>query len=320
MNEQNDKYESLAPITKELVEDNIPPVINATLYRGAPGQLLFNDVSQAYSTMTIKIQDQKLKSDNDIAKVKYVLSNTNSEIIDWKNDTRIMESPIKELADTASTSIWGFDIITYEQDYPIYCYVLVQDLAGNYSQDQYLCRAEKTYSPKIIYSNGTFSISVSYINKQFINSNNCWQSCDDSTNTMTLSAAEKKSFVFIHSWNRLDTGASGYKYMYADPIYFYPDYYISNLECDLKNISAGLFGYDISADQPCFAHTMYYPYDLGNTAEAWINRGQETGLIMKKRSFTYSYDNTNAVPAGYYYTTVVHFADGTVLMTDVKQK
>jgi hypothetical protein len=137
---------------------------------------------------------------------------------------------------------------------------------------------------------------------------------------MTLSSAEKKSFVFIHSWNRLDTGASGYKYMYADPIYFYPDYYISNLECDLKNISAGLFGYDISADQPCFAHTMYYPYDLGNTAEAWINRGQETGLIMKKRSFTYSYDNTNAVPAGYYYTTVVHFADGTVLMTDVKQK
>lgn len=320
MNEQNDKYESLVPITEELVEDNIPPVINATLYRGAPGQLLFSDVSQAYSTMTIKIQDQKLKNDNDIAKIKYVLSNTNSEIIDWKNDTRIMETPIKELADTASTSIWGFDIITYEQDFPNYCYVLVQDLAGNYSQDQYLCRAEKTYSPKINYSNGAFSISVSYINKQFINSNNYWQSCEDSTNTITLSAAEKKSFVLIHSWNKLDTGSTGYKYMYADPIYFYPDYYISNLECDLKNISAGLFGYDISADQPCFAHTMYYPYNLGNAAEVWINRGQETGVVMKKKSFTYFYDNTNGVPSGYYYTTVVHFADGTVLMTDVKQK
>ena len=320
MNEQNDKYESLVPITEELVEDNIPPVINATLYRGAPGQLLFSDVSQAYSTMTIKIQDQKLKNDNDIAKIKYVLSNTNSEIIDWKNDTRIMETPIKELADTASTSIWGFDIITYEQDFPNYCYVLVQDLAGNYSQDQYLCRAEKTYSPKINYSNGAFSISVSNINKQFINSNNYWQSCEDSTNTITLSAAEKKSFVLLHSWNKLDTGSTGYKYMYADPIYFYPDYYISNLECDLKNISAGLFGYDISADQPCFAHTMYYPYNLGNAAEVWINRGQETGVVMKKKSFTYFYDNTNGVPSGYYYTTVVHFADGTTLMTDVKQK
>ena len=36
----------------------------------------------------------------------------------------------------------------------------------------------------------------------------------------------------------------------------------------------------------------------------------------------YSIDNSKAagVPQGNYYTTVVHFADGTVLMTDVKQK
>lgn len=37
--------------------------------------------------------------------------------------------------------------------------------------------------------------------------------------------------------------------------------------------------------------------------------------MVKENNFTYSDDNIEGVPEGNYYTTIVHFADGTVLMT-----
>ena len=92
------------------------------------------------------------------------------------------------------------------------------------------------------------------------------------------------------------------------------------LVCDLKDFYIGHAGINILADQPCFAHTLYCPRNLGKIPETWLFGGLETGLVMKQKSFTYSYDNTSGVPDGYYYTTIIHFADGTTLMTDVKQK
>ena len=35
---------------------------------------------------------------------------------------------------------------------------------------------------------------------------------------------------------------------------------------------------------------------------------------------TYGTDKTKDIPSGYWYTTIIHFADGTVVMTDIKQK
>ena len=37
-------------------------------------------------------------------------------------------------------------------------------------------------------------------------------------------------------------------------------------------------------------------------------------------SETYSNENLNAVPRGFWYTTIFHFADGSTAMTDIKQK
>lgn len=108
------------------------------------------------------------------------------------------------------------------------------------------------------------------------------------------------------------------------PYYYYPPYIKARdtdkpMVCDLKDLYIGQAGINILADQPCFVHTMYCPNKLENTPEAWLNGGIETGLVMKQKSFTYSYDNLSGVPDGYYYTTIVHFADGTMLMTDVKK-
>ena len=54
----------------------------------------------------------------------------------------------------------------------------------------------------------------------------------------------------------------------------------------------------------------------------WEQRAAETGLQenYENTMFTYTNDNLKDIPAGYYYTTIVHFADGTTIMSDVKQK
>ena len=68
------------------------------------------------------------------------------------------------------------------------------------------------------------------------------------------------------------------------------------------------------------AHTFYCSTNLGDELEEWLYYGIETGLKMNHGSFTYTDDNYHDIPSGKYYTTIVHFADGTMTMTEVKQK
>ena len=322
MNENGDSYESVEAVTIDLSEDNTPPVIKKTPTNPVNSikQLTFYNLMPTFGTLKIKIEDKSLKNDTLTAKIKYVLSNTNDEEIEWSYDSRVRETELIEFEDTSTTDVWGFDIISYEQDYPDYCYVRVTDLYGNYTEDQYIIKGKKDKKLEVNYSNSSFSFTGGYnhINKTYIKTGaiDTWEKCAN---------VEENSFMRLQPWYSSFTGGSGYKETFSEPVYFYPQYYISKetenpIVCDLKNISTGLFGLDISADQPCFVHTMYSPYNLGNTTQAWLNSGYETGLVMKKKSFTYSYNNTSAVPAGYYYTTIVHFADGTTLMTPVKQK
>ena len=64
--------------------------------------------------------------------------------------------------------------------------------------------------------------------------------------------------------------------------------------------------------------TFYCTYDLGQDASDWINRGFEAQRQTEKTSFTYVIDG-DSIPYSNYYATVVQFADGTVVMSDVKQ-
>ena len=331
VNEKNETVESSEAKTLDLFEDNIPPKIDATLSRN--GQLLFKQVTSTFATLSIKVKD-----DNLIGKIKYLLSNSILNQIDWNNDSRVRESSLIEYDDTDTTEIWGFDIVSYDQEYSRFCYVYVMDSAGNYTEKTFWISGKKESGITVTcnkngtddytFTNNFSGFNASYYKNQFIsinNEKNTWELCSNATRSVSLSEIEIKSFILAYAWGYQDVGANGYAYRYSEPVYYCPQYLISQktenpMECDLKNIYAGMYGYDISADQPCFAHTMYCPHNLGDTEQAWLNSGYETGLVMKKKSFTYSYDNTSAVPAGYYYTTIVHFADGDVKMTEVKQK
>ena len=127
------------------------------------------------------------------------------------------------------------------------------------------------------------------------------------------------------------------------PVYVYTGYYkyLADYEsehsgqtapgyCKIKNWSQMANGLQIFTDKPCFVHTRFCsknltePGDLSKTAAyEWETLAQETGLVYNDGSastFTYTAENLTDVPTGYYYTTICHFADGTVLMSEVKQK
>ena len=131
--------------------------------------------------------------------------------------------------------------------------------------------------------------------------------------------------------------------VYSKPAYIYPDYYkyLSDYEsahpgqtapayCNSKNWVSGGNGYQIFADRPCFVHTCWSSRNLTasgdlskEAAYEWEARAQETGIIYNDgtgSTFSYTSDNLADIPKGAYYTTIAHFADGTVLMSEVKQK
>ena len=138
-------------------------------------------------------------------------------------------------------------------------------------------------------------------------------------------------------------GRWDFEIVQSQPLYVYPDYLrykgtANEIVCNNKNWIVGANGYQIFTDNPVFVHTMYCSRDLSAAlyterygvvtteqyVREWEARAQETGIVTytgtTNTSFTYGSDNLKEIPDGYYYTTIVHFADGTTLMGDVKQK
>lgn len=137
-------------------------------------------------------------------------------------------------------------------------------------------------------------------------------------------------------WIKIDAyfknGCSVAESGFYDTIYLNLGYYkqlweegASVMDVSSKNIIPGLNGMQVLCSSPTLVHTMYCSRKLsdGTSAEdiaTWENMAMETGIVEKSSNFTYGNDNYDAIPSGYYYTTIVHFADGTTLMTDVKRK
>lgn len=137
-------------------------------------------------------------------------------------------------------------------------------------------------------------------------------------------------------WIKIDAyfknGCSVAESGFYDTIYLNLGYYkqlweegASVMDVSSKNIIPGLNGMQVLCSSPTLVHTMYCSRKLsdGTSAEdiaTWENMAMETGIVEKSSNFTYGNDNYDAIPSGYYYTTIVHFADGTTLMTEVKQK
>lgn len=134
-------------------------------------------------------------------------------------------------------------------------------------------------------------------------------------------AAEKTSFIRIKL--RYMKGSAMVKNIAAKPLYYCPAFYDSNssITCNLKGTYETSMGLAILADpgSPVLAHTFYCSTNLGNNPEEWLYYGMETGVRSEKGGFTYTSGDLQYVPDGMYYATVVHYADGSMCMTDVKK-
>ena len=113
--------------------------------------------------------------------------------------------------------------------------------------------------------------------------------------------------------------------VYTQVDYIYTPNLIGSVTCNQKNVLQGLNGLQIFCDKPTLVHTFYSSEKITETANQddilkWEMLGVETGITTNSSNFTYGSENFEEIPAGYYYTTVVHFADGTTVMSDVKQK
>ena len=118
--------------------------------------------------------------------------------------------------------------------------------------------------------------------------------------------------------------------IFMKPVYVYSGYLSnkSSYVCNTKGWAELLNGYIIYADKPSFVHIRCCPKLLttGKTQadiDKWEARGMELGIVYNDGSngnYTYSDTNFEEVPSGWYYTTIVHFADGSAIMSDVKQK
>lgn len=121
--------------------------------------------------------------------------------------------------------------------------------------------------------------------------------------------------------------------------YDYEYVFLGNPDCAMTNCVEGINGIQVYCDNKVLAHTLYSKTKLTNSkyeknaASIWENKGAEIGLRIINndpvntstyekpvKMFTYSASNYDFVPTGYYYTTIFHFANGSVAMTDIKQK
>ncbi len=132
------------------------------------------------------------------------------------------------------------------------------------------------------------------------------------------------SFITVSHWE-----------MVFKPLIIYPEYYIrlaagNPIICDSKNIFPLANGFQIFCDAPVFVHTIICPEkltDTSNTKEdalTWESNGREIAIKTyypsDNTSYTYASSNYNDIPSGYYYTTIFHFADGDIVMSEIKQK
>ncbi len=277
-----------------------------------------------------------------IKEIKYLFTENyvDGNSIDWDNDPNIK---IPEEKDPLTTSPYTYTYLfdfSYCNTLPSCLYIYVKDNKNNYSIKFYPFIKETVFNYTLEYMDSSFIFECVGDNNfikplcEYI-TNGTWQPIDEATGYGYLSLANSTDGIHAYTNFALtqDEMASfirispfdSYIQAIGPSTFYYPPYLINKdkYTCELKDMVIGLSGINIFADQPCYVHTIYCRCNLGENPEDWMGYeykcGFELGAIIKQKSFTYSNDYIDQVPSGYYYTTIVHFADGSMMMTPVEK-
>ncbi len=216
---------------------------------------------------------------------------------------------------------------------------------GNFSINAYIQRIsynewEKTYS----WDQKDDILMDNYVSEETDESGKKYYSVEWESSSTGLPWVRLKShYGFNDGENQSPVGKGFY---YTEYLYIGAN----DTTCFSKNCIEGLNGLQVMSDRPVFAHTMYCPEKLTETtkfsdaARIWESKGIETGIAVMNKSInepatnyfswnapdpsdnhavgseTYGEDYLKMIPSGSWYTTIFHFADGTVVMTDIKQR
>ena len=306
--DQEGNYLSSDKAQLDLSYDNIPPQISMNGSTPFPEKVVFNNLAVSDSTGSGVQKD----SENKVI-VNYFFSNKdltlNSSAIDWTSAT--MAINILYWDETENLTVYK-DSNTQKN-----LYLCFSDNNSNYTEEKIELGTQPGRVPQFEYEKDTGLLTVtlepnSYAYVQYLKNidgkNYEWTFINDRNGYgngkyYTLTDEEKVSFVRV--WTSV-----------SDYAYFYPSF--DNENYKLADLSAGSRGITVFTDQPCLVQTFYCTYDMGQDASDWINRGFEAKRQTEKTSFTYVIDK-DSIPYSNYYATVVQFADGTVVMSDVKQ-
>jgi hypothetical protein len=310
--DQEGNYLASDKVESDLSYDNIPPQISTYGTTYFPEKVVLEGLN-----ITDSLSGLQKDSENNVI-VNYFFSNKdltlNSSAIDWKSAT--MAINILYWAETENLTVYK-DSNTQKN-----LYLCFSDNNSNYTEEKIVLGTQSGEPPQIDYNKDTGLLAVTvdrslpaYVQylKKIDGKNYEWAFINDrngiGSTSYTLTDEEKESFVRVWTYNYVGTYVSNYAY-------FYPSLASENYK--LADLSAGSRGITVFTDQPCLVQTFYCTYNLGQDAPDWINRGFEAQRQTEKTSFTYVVDK-DLIPYTNYYTTVVQFADGTVVMSDVKQ-
>ena len=328
---------SATPKEIDITYDNVKPFLGESL--------TIHKLSQGKCYASLQFTDVNGFNGNygnsGIKEIKYLFTENyvNANSIDWNNNPNIK---IPELKETSTTQLYTYTYLFDFSNYntlPSCLYIYVKDNNNNYSiREFYPFVTERVFNYTFEYKDNSFKIEFVGNNNlkplcEYI-TNSTWQPIDETTEygylsltnsddlkhafkTLALTPDEKTSFIKISPYDSFSKSIGTVRY-------YYPPYIMNKdgYTCELKDMLIGLSGINIFADQPCFVHTIYCKRNLGGKPEDWMSYeykcGFEVGPVIKEKTFTYSYDYLDDVPYGYYYTTIVHFADGTMMMTPVQ--
>ncbi len=267
--------------------------------------------------------------------VYYVADYAPDFAVDTENDQITISAPTytKELKRTNNFPAEGTN--RYADSNIHSNYVIIQTLENNKWTGDVVCTERNGPGVMKNKDNTDYYYGYGYDNDIWIYSADCAPYSEKFLRVNVNFTSNTKDWGYQRGGNEFDI-------VQSQPIYVYPDYLRykgtpDEIVCNNKNWIEGANGYQIFTDNPMFVHTMYCSRNLSEVLKVektnptteqfireWESRAQEGGMVTyndtKLTSFTYGMDNIRDIPSGYYYTTIVHFADGTTLMSDVKQK
>ncbi|MEE3314998.1 MAG: hypothetical protein VZR56_12705, partial [Treponema sp.] len=345
-----------SPVSKNLtnsrVNDNLPPTANLTLHKSSPTSLSFK-----YNNKSLPFNDDpggygiKARSERKTASTtKYTVSleytlayqSGLEDKIDWTGNGIKTASYSYTNSNATTTNRFSLSLLGLSGTY---LYMRVFDKNDNYLVYRYpyeiLKMTEKAYAEKsgsTVYvkcergnTDTECDISLKYCSGnewvEITTPSSMGRSGEIFSCAPSFTAEQQNSFVFAQPWHKTDASYSSSGELKTEgqivvykPLYFCPAYYLeTGFKCRQKNYIEGSRGLEILSDKTVLVHTFYSTYDYGNSYEKWLENALETGVRSEPSSFTYDYDNLDGVPAGNYYTTIIHYADGTVDMTKVKR-